>query len=59
MSRSAQRGWRLAVALLVLGLLAGCAPSGPGLTDKPPPKGGPPKGAQRRPPGEVNNPATR
>ncbi|HLV79135.1 MAG TPA: hypothetical protein VKT32_02605 [Chthonomonadaceae bacterium] len=58
MSRRAHRGWRLAAVLLVLGFLAGCGPSGPGLTDKPPPKGGPPRNT-RKPPGEVNNPATR
>ncbi len=52
----------LAMYALAWGLacftLAGCQPSGPGLENKPPPKGGP-AGSPRRPPGEVSGPATR
>jgi hypothetical protein len=55
-------GIRLWLAFLSLcgagGLLIGCGPSGPGLVDKPPPKGGPPANS-RRPPGEILNRNTR
>lgn len=36
----------------------GCGPSGPGLSNTPPPPGGP-KASRRKPPGEVDNPNTR
>lgn len=43
---------------LLAGLLGGCSPSGPGLTNNPPPKGGPPANT-RRPPGEIDHPSMR
>ena len=53
---------RVALLLIVSvasSLLLGCGPSGPGLTDQPPPKGGPKAGSERRPPGEVDSPKVR
>ena len=43
---------------IVLSVLAGCRASGPGLTNNPPPKGGPPANT-RRPPGEIDHPSMR
>jgi hypothetical protein len=47
------------VSLLLLGCqILGCQSETPGITNKPPPKGGPPAN-NRRPPGEVNAGPTR
>ena len=43
---------------ILAGILGGCTPSGPGLTNNPPPKGGPPANT-RRPPGEIDHPSMR
>ncbi len=43
------------LSMLILTLVFGCAPSGPGLDNKPPPPGGP-KSNARKPPGEMNKP---
>lgn len=48
----------LVAAFLSLCIL-GCEEKPTGYEHKPPPAGGPPKGTSRRPPGEVNGPATR
>lgn len=61
MSGSKRFGRRLALFALACGFCVtgfGCKDPNPGITDKPPPKGGPPKNS-RKPPGEVNSPATR
>ncbi len=45
----------LACVTVMVILAGGCAPSVPGLENKPPPAGGP-KVNNRRPPGEMNKP---
>ena len=48
----------LAAAFAASLLSLGCQSDTPGITNKPPPKGGPPANS-RRPPGEINNGMTR